>query len=203
LLHEADVHLGLGAPAVLDTIPFMFGIDYGRQSSARGVHELLRSMGVTHLVWQPTSQGFDSFAGDLAFFSYASRFTEQRIQLESYLVATLPASPPSARPFGSTVVISCLEGAYESGVYQFADLATPEFPAEAPHRRLQPRRAWASLSLDDRTHALQAAEFVVAQAGCSLSFDDPALAFLDDEIPLDVRLLARRPPYALYERLAL
>jgi hypothetical protein len=189
LLHERDIHLGLGAASVLDLLPFSYGIDYGRQRSMREAYELLRSMGVTHLVWESSSRRADSFAGDLVFFSFASRYGKRPLAVGGYFVASMPDAPPPETPHGSVMVIGCVPGPYESGVYELADLAVPPVPSDSPARYPRPRQSLRAL---DATEPWSSdAEFAVVDPTCS---DIPAHG-LDAFV-----LLAQRGPYRLYAR---
>ena len=191
LLHEQDVHLGLGTASVLDLLPFSYGINYGRQRSMREAYELLRSMGVTHLVWESSSHRADSFAGDLVFFSFALRLAKQPIAVGSYFLAVMPDSPPPESPHGSVVVIGCVPGPYASGLYELRDLAVPPVPADSPSRYPRPRSNWNVLGETARAASLARAEFVVAQPGCQEVPEHGLDSFL---------FLAQRGPYALYAR---
>src|SRR5262249_23235401 len=56
LIHEGDMHLGIGRPALLDWRPYSYGLDYGRARSPRDVYADLRAAGATHLVWDLRSR---------------------------------------------------------------------------------------------------------------------------------------------------
>jgi hypothetical protein len=191
LAHEQDIHLGLGAASVLDLLPFSYGINYGRQRSMREVYELLRSMGVTHLIWQSSSRRADSFAGDLVFFSFAARYAKRPLAVGGYFVASMPDSPPPETPHGNVVVIGCVPGPYASGVYDLADLAVPPVPADSPARYPRPRQSWSALSATDAWSTSSGAEFAVVDPTCP---DIPAHG-LDPFV-----MLAQRGPYRLYAR---
>jgi hypothetical protein len=191
LLHEQDVHLGLGAASVLDFLPFSYGINYGRQRSMREAYELLRSMGVTHLVWESSSRRADSFAGDLVFFSFALRHATPPLSVGRYFLAAMPDAPPPEASHGSVVVIGCAPGPYVSGVYELNDLAVPPVPRDSPSRYPSPRQRWDALSATERSSSLERSEFVIAEPTCQ---DVPAHG-------LDAFLtLAQRGPYVLYVR---
>jgi hypothetical protein len=191
LLHEQDVHLGLGAASVLDFLPFSYGIDYGRQRSMRETYELLQSMGVTHLVWEAMSRRADSFAGDLVFFSFALRHAKRPLVVGRYFLAEMPDAPPPASPHGSVVVIGCVPGPYASGLYELGDLVVPPVPGDSPSRYPLPRQSWDRLDKAERSSSLARAEFVIAEPACR-------------EVPaqgLDMFVvLAQRGPYTLYAR---
>jgi hypothetical protein len=169
LLHEGDVHLGIGVPTVLDTVPFMFGVDYGRARSAADVEHLLRSLGVTHLVWGPTSHGTDSLAGDLVFRAFASQFALPQAKFGPMTLARMPTKTPPATQFGSAVVLKCSRSPYEPGVYELAQLAVPPLSVDGPARYPAPRSRWRELSQAQQLEALSRAQFLVTEANCPFS----------------------------------
>jgi hypothetical protein len=167
LLHEGDLHLGVGVPTVLDTIPFMYGIDYGSTRSCRDVHELLRSMGVTHVLWQTASHGVDSLAGDLSSLTCFSRHTLRVGTFEPFTLAQLPKTAPPNAPFGNVVVLACPRFPYPPGVYRLSDLAVAPRPQDLPLRYPKPRVDWRGLDDPGRTAALASAELLVLELGCA------------------------------------
>jgi hypothetical protein len=71
LVHERYLHLGLGRKATTDLPGWQSGISYGSWHTPRAIHEQLRALGVTHLVWETgRSHGSDTLTGDLAFFRF-------------------------------------------------------------------------------------------------------------------------------------
>jgi hypothetical protein len=73
LLHELNPRLGLSARVVNDMAGLQSGIRYGLLDSPRGVYDLYRELGITHIVWaQRKSIGFDSMGGDLRFFEFVN-----------------------------------------------------------------------------------------------------------------------------------
>jgi hypothetical protein len=191
LVHEGDMHLGIGVPAVFDWLPFSFGIDYGACSSMRDVHELLRSAGVTHLVWELKSREGDSLAGDLVFHAYAARHTKRLGAVGSYAIAALPEVAPPDAPFGAVLVLGCT-GRYAAGTYAMADLAVPLRVHDDASRYPAPRERWDTLGAEERALRLRSADFVVTEAGCA------------ELLPVDVasafERLATRGPHTLYAR---
>jgi hypothetical protein len=166
LLHEGDLHLGIGVATVLDTVPFMYGIDYGRARSPKDVHDLLRAMGVTHLLWQPMSHATDSLAGDLAFLSFANRHAIPVARTNPMVLAAMPSLTPADPPFGRVLIASCAAKPYLAGVYELIDLSVPPRPSDQLTRYPPPRIAWAALNVSERSATLASAEFVVAEVGC-------------------------------------
>jgi hypothetical protein len=191
LLHEGDLHLGIGVATVLDTIPFMYGIDYGRARSSKDVHELLRSMGVTHLLWQPTSHASDSLAGDLVFLSFASRRAIPMAKIDPFVLAAMPSQAPLDPPFGPALIVSCSPRPYRAGVYELADLTVPPKPDDQLYRYPSPRIRWEDLGGPERAASLSVAEFVVAEEGCG---------GLPPGVPAGLRWLGQRGSYVIYAR---
>jgi hypothetical protein len=167
LLHEGALHLGVGVPTVLDSIPFMYGIDYGSTRSCREVHELLRSMGVTHVLWQLGSRAADSLAGDLISLTCFHRHTRRLGMFAPFRLAQLPTTAPSAAPFGDVVVLGCAGFPYAPGVYPLSDLAVAPRAQDLPARYPRPRVSWQQLDEPGRAAAMARAELLVVEQGCA------------------------------------
>lgn len=122
LLHDIDRHLGLGHQAVLDLVPWQFGIDYGAQRSPAEVHDLLTSMGVSHLYW-PRSRRYDTenLAADLMFFDFVINRAEPLAHFDLGHLAAMPETRPPETFDDATVAITC-EEPLAPGLYRAADL---------------------------------------------------------------------------------
>ena len=141
LLHENHNHLGVGVTSVSDWVTYQFGVSYGLLSSPRDVYDTLRRLRVTHLHWLPTSRSWDSLAGDIMFYDFATRFTKNKQRLGSATVAQMPDQPPAdaGEHFVDVAAILGCGSPYRTGLYRVQDLRTPTFgPARtdyAPARR--------------------------------------------------------------------
>lgn len=127
LLHDIHVHLGIGRQTVNDFTGWQFGISYGRQKTPGDVWRLLRSMGVTHLVWtKQGSRGWDSVAGDLTFFSFANKYGLNQRTIAGSVVAKMPEAPPPDEPSDVVAYFGC-NNQYKIGLYHMADLTVPVY----------------------------------------------------------------------------
>jgi len=127
LLHDNHVHLGIHASTVSDWGGWQFGISYGREKTPRDVYDLLTGMGVTHVAWDHgVSKGWDSLAGDLTFFYFATRVTVAPRAVGGVTIGKMPSAPP-AGPFDDTVLFLGCDDAYRSGLYALSDLTVPVF----------------------------------------------------------------------------
>lgn len=168
LVHEEHIHFGLRAQSVSDALPATVAIDYGRRGNRKGVHQLLRSMGVTHVVWHASSIQLDSLASDLLFFGYAAQRAEKVANFGTAILSKVPDGVPDEAPDPRAVVLAC-DGTYEAGVYPVSTLhvlpprqyTDPVFP--------KPETPWAKLSSDDRARAIETTTFVVQDTSCKLS----------------------------------
>ncbi|MCU0656284.1 MAG: hypothetical protein MUF64_13850 [Polyangiaceae bacterium] len=117
LVHENHIHLGLNAPSVLDRPPESIAIGYGHARTMAELHGLIRSFGVTHVMWHPgKSAEVHSMADDLMFHAFVRRHTEQMIPLGYFqLVKVLPQPPPATPPLHA-LVLGC-DGTFRSGLY--------------------------------------------------------------------------------------
>ena len=95
LIHESEKRLGTGAMVVSDARGVQGAIDYGALPSPRAIWDLLRSFGVTHLIWKPGSLLYDQRLSDeVVFLNFASRFCEGETAHEALRLARLPDHPP-------------------------------------------------------------------------------------------------------------
>ncbi len=168
LIHHAHLRAGLRAMTVSDWEIWQGGISYGRLGDVKGVYDLLHRIGVTHLILTGNQQNFESLAGDLLFWQFATLYaTEPRGFGEGLTLAKMPPSEPKG-PFGDQVLIRACGGAppYADGVYRMSNLvvpgdAAPPNPAPAPELPFSP-----SMSQNPPR-----AQFVVLKPGC-----DPTLS---------------------------
>jgi hypothetical protein len=138
LAHETELILGLERNWVADVDQSL--ISYGALGSPRAVHEQLRSLGVTHLVWTTNSQSKDTLAGDLVFFGYASRYTEHQQEISGYHVGALPEKAPESSPGGDAAVAVWGCGRLGTSWYSLSELRTPA-PRRSKDRKLEPEDA--------------------------------------------------------------
>jgi hypothetical protein len=122
LLHQEHMRLGLGVRTVSDAPRIQYGINYARLGSSRAVHRLLRSYGVTHVVWQRSLvYGDASLADDLVFHTYATRYLQLPITHGARTLAELPPVEPGDD--GHTVFhFGCSDG-YGNGLFELRDLS--------------------------------------------------------------------------------
>ncbi len=164
LLHDNHVHLGLSRRTTSDWSTWQYGMSYGRLGSPREVWELLHDLGVTHLVWRDqTSKGWDSVAGDLAFFDFAFRYTVDRKKIGRHWVARMPVEPPRDVPFGKVAFFGC-DDFYASGLYPFSEMTVPAF---GPDRRRFPKPIVPSGDSPDAM--FMQADYIVVDPRCANS----------------------------------
>jgi hypothetical protein len=137
LIHEMPDHLGLGVRTVSDL--FQTQIDYSVAPSPAGVYELLRSLGVTHvLAPSGSSKGADTVGGDVAFHYFMTNGAQHKEHHGGSLLAALPAAKPSDAGFHDRVLYLGCNDAYAHGVYAISamnvpvDWNTPQRPKHYP-----------------------------------------------------------------------
>jgi len=102
-------------------------MSYGRLESPRAVWDLLRDLGVTHVLWQDRkSKALDSVAGDLVFFDFAFRHTADHKKVSGHWVARMPDGPPPDVPYGRVAFFGCGD-LYASGLYPLSEMTVPVF----------------------------------------------------------------------------
>jgi len=103
------MRLGLNRRAIQDSLRLQAGIDYRHLRRPDRVHDLLKGMGATHLVWgrggSPNRE--IPVSGELVFFGYALRYGQDQHQVGGFEVATLPAVRPPTREPGMVAYLGC------------------------------------------------------------------------------------------------
>lgn len=128
LLHDNQMHLGIGATSVSDFGGWQYGISYGRMGTPREVHDMLRGMGVTHLLWDTQdSKGWDSIAGDITFFSFALRHGMEKKSVGGMTFAKMSPPPEPGEAFPDAVAFLGCNTTYRSGLYTRADMTMAAF----------------------------------------------------------------------------
>lgn len=126
LVHEEELHLGLGTQTVLDyagdQAVFYWG-DVGR-ATPREIHATLRAHGVTHLLWADRiDHGSDTLAGAFAFFDFAKHDTEVVGTYGGFVVARLRDVPREV-PAGEVGYHPCtVTEPFEEGLYALGEVA--------------------------------------------------------------------------------
>lgn len=182
LVHDSMLILGLDRKWITDLNQSV--ISYGQFRTPRTIHNNLTALGVTHLVWPANSPSYDSVAGDLAFYGYALRYTQARVQVGGYTVSTLPAVPPPATRTDPLVAYFGCGAAYAKGWY----------PLSALNRRLSGNPPAGSTGrIADLSEVNAQADFVVIEPNCegNLTLSD---VFQEAPQRRGSRLFVRRTP---------
>ncbi len=162
VLHEQHSYLGIGRDVINDFPTWQFGLSYGLYQSPKETWSVLTEMGATHVVWRPgVSVGFDTIAGDLAFFEFAMSDTVDQKNVAGFRVGRIAADPPPPGR-GATapvLVVGCPRGA-PSGLFQLSDLRVFPF---GPKRDVFP--APRKTAAEPYSLAPEAT-FAVIQLGC-------------------------------------
>jgi hypothetical protein len=165
LTHDTLLILGMDRNWVSDQNQSV--ISYGVLATPRAIHEQLRALGVTHLVWPDASVGVDSMAGDLAFYGYAIRYTKDQKRHAGYTIGTLPTEPPKASLRDPEVAYYGCQQAYSKGWYNLSGL-TRRLPGM--------KHARGRGSLRDTAAVNARADFVVVERDCERDVNpDPNL----------------------------
>ena len=169
LIHHNHMHTGLGRASVSDWPRTQTGISYGRYRSAAAMYHGLKAMGVTHLVWLPTSVFVDeSIAAELRFHEFTTKYTNPR-SIGGQWVGTMPAqAPPEERGEPWIAFFGCNDP-YLAGLYRFSAMAVPNTML------IKPSFPAPSEPFDAKTdvnRAVARAKYVVWNAGCG--FAQPA-----------------------------
>ncbi len=173
LNHEENRRLGYWRPVVSDFVPWQYGIRWGRLESPGAMHDELRRLGVTHIVWRAgKSRGYDTLAGDLRFFEYVSVFAGPAKKVGGRSVAPISTERPEGA--GDLVAYLGCGRFYARGLHRLARLDVPEL---WPGRRFQQRQAEvpATADADDLVGLADQADFLVVGTGCKPAVPPDAL----------------------------
>jgi hypothetical protein len=169
LVHGDLGPLGLGRMTVTDMVGWQSGISYGRQRSHAELHQLLRSLGVTHVLWAPNHGPlWCSLGDDLMFYSFVHQHTEQRRTFGPYQIASLP----NASRLDSTPALVLLWGVvegYAPGLYATDMLTVPGYGHHASSEFVAPLRA----ARQDEPELLRQASYLVADSAVSAKIRFP------------------------------
>jgi hypothetical protein len=145
----------------------------------------MREFGVTDLVWA-NNWGDDSIAGDLRFFEFTSKYTTPR-DVEGLTVASMPRTPPPAKPDGLVAFLGC--DRYAAGLYPFSAMTVPN-----PRNIVQPSypKPLEVIGVGREDRALSRAQFAVLSPACG--FKKTA------KLSQDFQSIGRRNEYELFAR---
>jgi hypothetical protein len=165
LAHGMHGHTGLAHPSVSDYPRLQGGLIYGRLNSPRAIYDKLRSIGITHVIWEQ-NWGDESIAGDLRFFEFAHKYTDPR-QFEGLSLGTMPSTPPPEAPESQLIAyMGCDRATYAAGLYEFSQMAVPN-----PRNQPQPHypKPLEPITPADEDAALRRAQYAVVSTRCGFS----------------------------------
>ncbi|MEZ4221805.1 MAG: hypothetical protein R3B13_12810 [Polyangiaceae bacterium] len=160
LVHGDLGPLGFGHPIITDVLGWQGGIYYAHYRSPAELHHFLRSLGVTHVVWEADwGHSWGSVAHDLIFYAFARQHLVAPNHVGNRTLARMPDISPSAEPFGLALYVG--HGArYDTGLY---DVNALDVPGYRPRQKSEfPKPLQTS---EDLAALLPRANFVVAEKG--------------------------------------
>ncbi|HXK16735.1 MAG TPA: hypothetical protein VNG33_02940 [Polyangiaceae bacterium] len=189
LIHEEEIHFGLSRATALDYSGDQGAFYWGEPGATtpREIWTLLRSHGITHLVWAKNlDHGTDTVAAGLAFFDFAIHHSKTIGTFGGFSLAELSSeAPPETRP-GPVAYYPCDKTPpFGPGLYELNALA----------RSPGDRRALARPRSDLTTEqAIATAQWLVFDVRCHGRLPDP----VRDQFELlaargNAMLLERRP----------
>jgi hypothetical protein len=111
VVHEDPAPFGLGHPAVVDARGRQGAIAYGEWRTPRAVHDGLRGLGVTHVLWKPDPGFGPSFTDDLVFHEFVRRHADRVDHRAGYEISRLRDQPPHGDGPGAAgdrvAIVSC------------------------------------------------------------------------------------------------
>lgn len=125
LVHDVHTTLGLQRKRVSDAAGRQGAIVYGRMKSVRDAHELLRSLGVTHILWTHNkTEALDSVAGSLVFLDLVGTHTTDIKNFGAWRLGRLVVDSPE-QPLRENVALLTCGASYAVGMYKLGDLTVP------------------------------------------------------------------------------
>jgi len=159
LLHEEYLRYGMARPVVADSARWQGGIDYLELRRPDRVFDLLRSYGVTQIVWE-TSHSLNQeipLSGELVFYDFVLRHGQWRRNIGRYALVDMPTDRPAAKEPGPVLFLGCRQ--QRNMALSELDFAANNDSAPAPTQA--PDTA-------ERLNALLAkASFAVTREGCT------------------------------------
>lgn len=128
LVHERLNRLGLERASLTDYPGEQYAISWQELATPERIHEHLRKLGVTHVLYQSHSKGWDTLAGDLAFFAFVEDYGVARQKIGPLVLIRVP-EVLVARPKRSDAVLmlGCDTQTFATGAYRVSQLRTPVF----------------------------------------------------------------------------
>jgi hypothetical protein len=159
LLHEEYLRFGLGRPVVGDSARWQGGIDYLALQQPARVFDLLRSYGVTHIVWE-NSHSLNQevpLAGELVFYDFVLRHGQWRRDLGRHTLIDMPNQSPGEKQPGPVLFLGCREQ---------RNMALDELDAAANNDNA-PAPAQAPDAAAHLGGLLDQASYVITREGCT------------------------------------
>jgi hypothetical protein len=176
LAHEMHTLTGLQRAAVSDWIGYQGGLSYRRQRTPRELYDLMKGWGVSHVLWATgQSRGYDSLAGDLKFFYFATRNPAGEATVGELSLAPLADRERYPEAFPARVLYFGCGGSYGSGLHDLERMVVPGYGGHAKAEYPAPTRA---LDVDDpaaMAALVEEAGFAVVEEECAGKDRWPAL----------------------------
>jgi hypothetical protein len=168
LVHQCEIHAGLRRATVQDAPIWTGLISYGRMPSARAVHDLYRSLGITHVLWRSGGDTAreDSLAGDLRFFGAATWATHSAVTHGGLpvTIAPLVEAPPADDLNDDVAYLGC--AGYARGRYALTALTVPGREVPPGTQYPLPAQPLLDLAPDRLEGLLGRVNYAVTSAAC-------------------------------------
>jgi hypothetical protein len=129
LLHSVVRNLGFDREVLLDTVGKQGLIDYDKIADPRGMWELYRSLGITHVAHLWGLPSTHNRAHDVLFIDFITRWAQKRERFGQWELVTVPdRAPPPERPYQ----VLCLGINYEDGLYGIEQMRVHEIMQPYP-----------------------------------------------------------------------
>jgi hypothetical protein len=187
LLHDFHLSLGINRPIILDWLGYQDQIDYASFETPRALHDRLRALGVTHVVWVPGQREAPTRQEEILWGLFVETLRPKQ-DFGPFSVAALPTSPPAAEPPYQVMVVG-MPG-LDDGLYPIQALSNaPQLPPPLHFTARPSKTAPSPAALLDEARVVLAGASATLDATVSLRLDNE---FRPVETRRDVRMLVRR-----------
>jgi hypothetical protein len=191
LLHEHHVSLGIGHMVMSDFAHTQGLVDYGAKTSTQQIYDMLKAMGVTHIISATKiSQGWFGYAGDFAFYDFLRSHTRATQTIGAFSVAKLAPGPNVSLKHAKIAFFACGNG-YKMGLYSMRSMSFPDIVVVDRKAYPKPERLLGHNG-ETADSLVSAARYVAFDPGCGVA-QPPALA-------RDFTRLANRSTIGLWAR---
>jgi len=187
MLHAHHLSLGFNRPVYLDGLSVQDQIDYAAFKTPRALHDRLRALGVTHVVWGTPHGPPPSRQQEIIWGAFAESL-RPRQKFGELTLASMPATPPPDEAPYQVLVIGMPD--LPDGLYPIEMLSSSDQLPPVLRFNARPVKAWSPAAFPDEAK-------VVMMGSAPREIDAATQARFNQQFrsiaaPAGVRILLRR-----------